>query len=116
MNGGELGVKLGRDVGLGDGGVLVRETVALEAKGADPYQRLVIDPREGVEHGGAGLTPQRRVGNRDELRLGTDQVDRGRDWDHALAGLNLCTRPRVPRHADAVDALRIRLRDLAGRH
>ena len=115
MDGGVLRVELGGDVGLGDGGVVVGEVVALEAEGADPDVGAEVDAAEGAEHGGAGLAPERRVGERRDVGVGADRGDRGREWDHALAGLDLGAGPRVPRHAHAVDALRIALSHLRHR-
>lgn len=107
IDGGVLGVELGRDVGGGDGGVVVGEVVALVAEGADPEEGGEVDAGEGVEDNGAGLASERRVGERGNVGVWADRRDRGGEWDHALAGFDLCSGPGVPGHADAVEALRI---------
>lgn len=116
LNGAELGVELGGGVGLGNGGVVVGEVVALEAERTDPNERLEVHPGVRVEHGGARLAAERRVLEREEVRVGSDQVDRSRDWDHALASLHLGARPGVPRHANSVDPLHVRLGNLRRSH
>lgn len=68
-----MGVELGRDVGFGDGGVVVGKVVALEAKGADPDESGEVDAAEGVEDGGASLAAQRRVGESGHVGVGSDR-------------------------------------------
>lgn len=103
LDGGVLRVELAGEVGLGDQGVVRREMVALVAEGADPDLGVEVDAREGVEDGGAGLAPQRRVGERGDVRVAPDRSDAGGEWDHALAGLDLGAWPDIPRHAHSVD-------------
>lgn len=112
LNCGVLGVELAREVGVGDGGVVGREVVALVAEGADPDLGGEVDAGVGVEDGGAGLAAERRVGERGDVRVGAERGDAGGERDHALAGLHLRARPHVPAHADAVHAFGIHARHL----
>lgn len=112
LDGGVLRIELAGEVGLGDHGVVGREMVALEAEGADPDLGGEVHAREGVEDGGAGLAPERRVGERGDLTVVPDRRDADGEWDHALAGLDLGARPCVPRHPYSVDPLGIRVRHL----
>lgn len=112
LNCGVLGVELAREVGVGDGGVVGREVVALVAEGADPDLGGEVDAGVGVEDGGAGLAAERRVGERGDVRVGVERGDAGGERDHALAGLHFRARPHVPAHADAVDAFGIHARHL----
>lgn len=109
IDGGELGVELGGDVGFGDGGVVVGEVVALVAEGADPEEGGEVDAGVGVEDGGAGLAAERGVREVGNVGVVADRGDRGGQGDDALGGLHLGARPGVPGHADAVDAFRIGL-------
>lgn len=54
LDGGVLGKELGREIVVGDGGVVRGEVVALKAQGADPDLGGEIDDGEGVKDGAAG--------------------------------------------------------------
>lgn len=86
--------------------------VPLITKRADPDLGSEVDAREGVEDGRASLTSQRRVRERGDIRVRTHRRDTGGEWDHALAGLHLRSRPYIPRHSHSIDSFRICVRHL----
>lgn len=112
LNGGELGVKLRGLIGFGNRGVMLREIIPLETKRADPNFGVEIDAAKRVEHGGAGLTLERRILESEDVGMRSDRRDRGGEWDHALAQFDFGAWPGVPRHPYSVYTLWIHLSHL----
>lgn len=61
FDGGVVGEELGWEIVLGDGGVVRREMVALEAEGADPYLGSEVDYGEGIQDRAAGAAAKRGI-------------------------------------------------------
>lgn len=110
MNSGVLRIKLARQMGLGDHGIMRREMTSLVTKRADPNLCGEVDTRKRVENGGARLATERRVRESGDLRVRTDRGDRGGEWNNALAGLDLGARPNIPGHTNSIDSFGICVR------
>ena len=76
LDSGVLRVEFGGNVGFGDGGVVGREVVALEAEGADPDLGSEVHAAEGVQRRQTCLATKRRVWQRGNVGVGTDGGDR----------------------------------------
>nr|POE46402.1 hypothetical protein CFP56_56725 [Quercus suber] len=76
--------ELGREVVVGDGGVVGREVVALKAKWADPDLGDEVDNGEGVENGATYAATEREVREEGDVQKRYDWRVDGRDWDDVV--------------------------------
>lgn len=96
LNSGILRIKLARQMGLRDHGIMRRKMTSLITERADPNLSGEVDTRKRVKNGGARLATERRIWKSRDLRVMTDRSDRRSEWNNALAGFNLCTWPNIP--------------------
>ena len=94
--------ELGGEVVVGDGGVVGREVVALEAERADPDLGGEVDDGEGVEDRATCAAAERGVREEGDVRERSDRRVDGGDWDDAVGGFLLRAWDHVPWHSDSV--------------
>lgn len=70
--------------------------IALITERTDPDLGSIIHACISIKSGGAGLTAERRVGERRNLRMRTDRRDAGGERDDTLASFDFGARPGVP--------------------
>ena len=102
LDGGVIREELGEEVVVGDGGVVRREVVALEAERADPDLGGKVNDGKGVEDGATCAASKREVREEGDVRERFDWRVDGGDWDEAVRGFLLCARDHVPWHSDFV--------------
>lgn len=90
------------EIVIGDGRVVWREVIALEAERADPDLGNEVDDGEGVEDGAASTASERGVREECEVWEGFDRSVDGGDRDYAVDCFLLCSRDHVPCHSDSV--------------
>ena len=89
LNGGVMREELSGAVVVGDGGVVGREVVALEAERADPYLGGEVNDGEGVEDKATRAATERGVRKEGDVRERSNQRVDGGDWDDAVRGFLL---------------------------
>ena len=102
LNGGVIREELGKEVVIGDGGVVRREVVALEAKRADSDLGGKVNDGKGVEDGATCAALEREVREEGDVRERSNWRVDGRDWDKTVRGFLLHARDHVPWHSDFV--------------
>ena len=102
LDGGVIREELDEEVVVGDGGVVRREVVALDAERADSDLGGKVNDGEGVEDGATCAASEREVREEGDVRERSNWRVDGGDWDEAVRGFLLRARDHVPWHSDFV--------------
>ena len=102
LNGGVIRDELGKEVVIGDGGVVRRDVVALGAKRAALDLGGKVNDGKGVEDGATCAAAERGVREEGDVRERSDRRVDGGDWDDAVGGFLLRAWDHVPWHSDSV--------------